>query len=121
MAQANNTPNDLLGPPTDNHCGATRRAPREAGAVSCRLRLERYRARRAAIAAAASEEDSDEDSEEEQEEYLRFGIHDERPQTEAEDITGPSKQLSPPVQRARKILMVSTVHNNNRGSTLTGC
>jgi hypothetical protein len=113
--------NDLPGPRRDNNCGATGRALREARAVSHRLCLERFQAQHAAIAAAASEEDSNEDNKEERQEYLQFGIHSNWPHTEAEDITGPSKQLSPPVQRARKVLMVSTAYNNNINSMLTCC
>jgi hypothetical protein len=107
--QASGTENSS--PVRPSRQSAISRAQRRRGVASRGRRLERFRARRKAIAAAeraaetSSDESGNEDGEEEEARSLpEVGRSTQPP---AEDISGDSKKLSPPVQKARKLLMVS--------------
>jgi hypothetical protein len=103
-AHSNNATNNSPGPP---RCRSNAHARRDAAAFSYARRLERFRARRAAIMAADTEDEIGEEDDEEVQEEIPWGEPNNPPSRE--DITGPSKRLSQPVQKARKLLMVSTV------------
>jgi hypothetical protein len=98
--------------PGDGHQRSLTRARRERVVASRGRRLERFRARREAIAAANRLElEHNETGGENGGEEELITIPEERSnaQPPAEDISGEAKKLSPPVQKARLLLMVSMV------------
>jgi hypothetical protein len=104
--QANNSVSNLPVPSSRPIAAPARRDP---AAFSRARRLERFRARRQAIAESNYAEEYDDEEEEENEgrNALLATQNQDRPATEDIATRTAAGQLSEPVKKARKILMVS--------------